>query len=274
MSLKIIGKLFITLSACLSLQTAVAQKAASSWHEIPELKNIFKDVGATGTFVLLDQSTNTLSGYNQKRANTRLTPASTFKIPNSLIALETGVVKDENQLLSYEGMKQQTNPAWKQAMTLKGALAVSNLPLYQHIAHEVGEKRMHEFIQKMNYGNKNTGKQPDKFWYRGPLAISAVEQVYFLANINQKKPPFSNRSYDILNKIMPQEKGKQGVMFYKTGWAANSTPNVGWFVGWVKSGGKTYSFAMNMDINYKNSENELPKRVEIVRKILQELKLL
>lgn len=274
MTFKTISKLFFALLPCLLLQNIMAQTTSAKYQELPEINKIFKDAGVTGTFVLLDQSTNALTIYNPKRANKRYSPASTYKIPNSLIAFETGVVKDEKQILSYKGMAEQNNPAWAHEMTLKEAITVSNLPLYQQIAREIGEKRMSQYLQKMNYGNKKIGKKIDYFWLRGPLEISAIEQAYFLSNITQKKLPFSDRSYDLLNKIMPQEKGKQGVMFYKTGWAANSTPNIGWLVGWIQSGGKTYTFAMNMDINYKNSQNELPKRIEIVRQVLQQLKLL
>ena len=69
------------------------------------------------TFVLLSESSNALLNVNQLRATTALSPFSIFKITNSVIALEQGLIKNTKQILTYDKVKYPTQawwpPVWK-----------------------------------------------------------------------------------------------------------------------------------------------------------------
>ncbi len=245
--------------------------AGAAWREAPQLAELFKSAGLNGSFVLYDREENTLSGCNFERAGVRYLPASTFKILNSLIAFETGVVKDAAEVLPYGGGAQPVK-VWERDMNLKEAMAVSNVPLYQGVARRVGHARMAEYVRKVAYGNAQIGDKVDDFWLKGPLEISILEQIRFINSLNLGDLPFSPRSQDLLREIMPREaKGKSGAtIFYKTGLASAAAPPVGWVAGWVELDGKSYPFALNFDIT---RDEAVPLRLEIMRNALTLLSL-
>lgn len=158
-----------------------------NWQENEKVAAIFSKAQTNGTFVLFDVTENKFIGYNLERAEKRYSPASTFKIPNTLIGLETGAVKDLDEIIVYSG-KPVDN--WKPSSSLREAIAVSNLPIYQTLASRIGLDRMQEQMNKISYGNNEIGKVVDIFWIKGPLEISAIEQTQFLALLAQEKLPF------------------------------------------------------------------------------------
>src|SRR5512140_3209000 len=68
--------------------------------------------GLKGTFVLYNSAKGTYTRYNPRRAAERLTPCSTYKIPNSLIGLETGVVRDAAFVIPYDAKRDPQQPGW------------------------------------------------------------------------------------------------------------------------------------------------------------------
>lgn len=141
-----------------------------------DLATVFEDFGMPGTFAVYDVAAGNVIVVDSARATRRYTPASTYKIPNSLIALETGAVADETEVVPYGG-EPQPFEAWEQDMDLRDAFAASNVPVYQEIARRIGLERMQEWVDRLDYGNRELGDVPDRFWLDGPLAISALEQV-------------------------------------------------------------------------------------------------
>lgn len=261
----------------------LASLAASATEivERPDLARHFASSGVQGTFVLLDLAADQVSVHNAARAQQRFVPASTFKILNSLIALETGAVKDENEVLPYGG-KPQRFRQWEKDMGMREAIRISNVPVYQEIARRIGPERMSRFVKLAAYGNADIGKVIDRFWLDGPLAISAVEQAKFVSRLARRELPFSARSQAIVRDILRQEETVTHTMFSKTGWAfageSASAPasgikpaELGWLVGWVERNGKVYAFAMNIDIH---QNEDAAKRQVIARQCLQSLGVL
>lgn len=233
----------------------------------PDLQAVFADRGVVGTFALFDPATNHLTLVNPARAERRYPPASTFKIANSLIALETGAVADEEEVIPYGGQPQPFD-AWEQDMGMRDAIRISNVPIYQEIARRVGLRRMRDWIDRLDYGNEEIGRVVDRFWLDGPLEISAIEQTHFLARLARQDLPASPRSQSIVRDILRIEEKDGAALFAKTGWFTSAEPNIGWWVGWVERGGKVYAFALNIDMS---SMEDAPKRLEIGRKLLAEL---
>lgn len=265
-------KFFLGIIAFVIFGTANAAEKIQ-WQENKAIGALFDQANVNGTFVLYDVTENKLTGHNHKRAETRFIPASTFKIPNSLIALSTGAVKSVDEVFPYDG-KPRWMKSWEKDMDLREAFKLSNVLIYQEIARRIGLKRMQAEITKLNYGNADIGTKVDEFWLEGPLKISAVEQTQFLAKLAQKTLPFSTKVQEDVHDIARIDQGDDWVLFGKTGWTGKGTktkPGTGWWVGWVKKGERFYTVALNMNMS---ALEDAPKRLEIVRASLKELRVI
>lgn len=241
-----------------------------SWKESPEVGELFRSAGVTGTFVLYDVDAGRLVGHNQPRSETRLVPASTFKIPNSLIGLSVEAVMSVDDVLPYGGQPQPFD-AWEKDMGLREAIALSNVPIYQELARRIGLERMREYVLKLGFGNGDIGTTVDTFWLEGPIKISAVEQTRFLANLAQSKLPVPEDVQESVREIILLEQGENSQLYGKTGWENAPDPGVGWWVGWVEKDDRVYAFALNIDIQ---QTSDASKRVELGRASLEALGVL
>ena len=264
-------KLFFSIVMVVLLMAVHAFTAEIQWTDNQKIEEIFKDAGVEGTFVLYDPADNTFTGYNQSRAAERFLPASTFKLPNSLIGLSTGAVKSVDDIIPCDGGPRYMK-AWEKDLGLREAIRVSNVPVYQELARRIGLIKMREALADMHYGNEQTGDKVDLFWLEGPLAISALEQARFCASLAQGSLPFDEKVQSVVREISLVEKGEQWALFGKTGAAARVKPQIGWWVGWVQQDNRIYAFALNT--NLVDFEKDLPKRVELGRKALTALNLL
>lgn len=243
---------------------------AAFLEERPDLKSLFAEHGTPGTFVLYDVSGDRIVAVDGARAQRRFIPASTFKIVNSLIALETGAVKDESEVVPYGGGPQPF-PRWERDMNLRDAIRASNVPVYQEVARRIGLARMRPLVEKLGYGNGRVGSVVDRFWLDGPLEISALEQAIFLARLARGRLPLSARSQSVVREILRLEQTREASLFGKTGWVFGRTPQLGWWVGWVEREGRIHAFALNIDMA---SADDAGKRVTLGRLMLERLGVL
>lgn len=237
------------------------------WHDNAKIGEIFEQAGMTGTFVLYDPVNNQLTGHARSRANTRYHPASTFKIPNALIGLSTGVVSNVDEVLPYGGGPQRFK-SWEQDMSLRDAIVASNLPVYQEMARSIGLERMRDHVARLGYGNSEVGSSVDTFWLAGPLAISAVEQTRFLAKLADGALPYPSELQANVREISQLEQHNGVTLYGKTGWAYEI--GIGWWVGWVEKNGQSYPFALNIDMR---DIAEASKRIELGKASLTALGL-
>jgi len=226
-------------AATTSRQPAMTERADWGRH--------FQAAGVEGALVLMKEGSGKMQVYNPARARTGYLPASTFKILNTLVALETGVAAGPDTLFLWDG-KERPIAAWNRDLTLREAFAVSSVPVYQSIARAVGRERMTRYVEAVKYGNADIGTAIDTFWLEGNLRISATEQIEFLRALYEERLPFSRRSMDMVKDVMAQDRGDGWVIRSKTGWAARTQPNIGWWVGWLERGGDTWFFAVNIDM--------------------------
>jgi beta-lactamase class D len=236
--------------------------------EKPELKKFFE--GYSGAFALYDLNNNRYIRYDPERCAERLLPASTFKILNSLISLETGVVPDENYMIKWDGTQYPT-ASWNRDHTFKTAFQNSVVWYYQELARRVGRENMQHYVDLVNYGNRDISGNLDNFWLDGKLRISAVEQVEFLKRLYSGDLPFSQRSIKIVKEIMVLEDTPTYQFSGKTGAGQMDAVNVGWFVGYINENDNVYFFAANI----KGSDPDVNgvKAKEITQDILQDLGL-
>jgi beta-lactamase class D len=206
------------------------------------LKRIFDKYGLTGTILILDPETNRRFGYTPSRWDSGYLPASTFKIPNSLIGMETGLM-DTSYVFKWDGQKRRL-PQWEKDLTLRDAFRVSCVPCYQDLARRIGAERMKSFLSKMNYpGMDIRADNIDLFWLEGNSRITPRQQVEFLRRLYEEKLPLKKSVMQEMKTIMVNETIPEYTMSGKTGWAVRNGNNYGWFVGWIETKGKVYYIA-------------------------------
>jgi beta-lactamase class D OXA-2 len=242
----------------------------------------FTEFDAKGTIVVADERTGTHSTspstlvYDETRAKQRFSPASTYKIPHTLMALDVGAVRDEFQIFQWDGMA-RSFAAHNQDQDLRSAMRNSTIWVYEKFAKEIGKAKgkdgARDYLRKLNYGNQDPTTARGNYWVDGNLAISAHEQILFLKKLYRNELPFRIEHQRLVKDIMIVEAGRDWILRAKTGWEGR----MGWWVGWVEwpgvgnVGGAVF-FALNIDT--PNRMEDLHKREDIVRAILKSIRAL
>jgi beta-lactamase class D len=244
--------------------------------ELPEnlekiAKPIFKD--KVGAMVIYDLNKNAFTRYNAERCAQRFVPKSTFKIPNSIFALESGVLKDIDTIIPWDKERDPKKPwwdkfNWAKDHKLRTAIKYSVVWFYQEVARRIGANRMKGFVDKINYGNRDIGKVIDRFWLDGPIAISADEQVDFLKGFYLGKLGVSKRSTGMVKEILILENTPDYTFSAKTGGGdVKNGKALGWYVGYVERAGNVYFFALNIDGS--SFQDVSRSRINISRQVLK-----
>lgn len=248
-----------------------AQNAERQTVTRDDLQKAFKEIGTEGTFVMLDLKKNRLTVVNAERAAKGFLPASTFKIANALIALETGVVQDaDHPVFKWDGVKREFE-AWNRDHTLRTGFRASAVWQFQEIARQITDTRMRVYVAQFGYGNRNIGGNEDSFWLDGRLRISAIQQTEFLERFYIGKLPVNPKNVAVVKDIMFMEKTGNTILRGKTGWIPSGEDKIGWLVGWVERDEDTYIFALNLD---PNEEKHVAARLTIAKALLAQLGVL
>ena len=224
--------LFISISSC----TVNNAKTDSG------LKSFFDSSNVDGCFTMFNNATGQITVYNMKLDTARTLPASTFKIVNSLIGIETGRIVDENMVIKWNGVKSM-RPEWDKDLTMKEAFKLSAVPYYQEVARRTGRDTMQRWIDSLKYGNMNLQGPIDSFWLNNHLRISPDEQLGLVKRLYFEKLPFQKRSMQIVRDVMLQEDNTLYKLSYKTGWGQDEKGlETGWVVGWIEENKHVYFF--------------------------------
>ena len=200
--------------------------------------SVFYSVGADArepatTFVLYDDKSDRTEIINPVLAEQAFLPCSTFKIPNTLIGLETGVITDEKFTLKWDG-KQRQIAEWNRDQDLASALKNSVVWFYQEVARRIGEMRMKKYVELFQYGNRDTCCSIDQFWLDGKMRITARQQVEFLRRIEAGKLPVKPEHVALLRRLITLESAPGYTLQGKTGTGTQDGRNLGWLVGLVE----------------------------------------
>ena len=259
-------------SVVATTQTQAVPPAAAQ----PDLASYFKPYPA-GAFVLYDLKRDRYVRYDEARCRERFSPFSTFKIPNSLIGLDTGVIADAEFRIKWDAKKypahdRDTPPfsAWWQDQTLRTAFKRSVVWYYRELALKVGEQRMKEYVQRLHYGNEDASGPLNGFWLNSTLKISADEQVEFLKRFYKEELPVSKRSLQIVKEIITLEETPGYKLSGKTGGGPlGENRFLGWFVGYLETADGTYLFATEIEgPTYVSVRDE---RIAVTKRILADL---
>lgn len=235
----------------------------------------FQDLGVEGAIVIYDANNDRTYQHNPQRNETAFLPASTFKILNALISLETKVIPNELAVLTWDGIERKL-PEWNRDLNMKEAMKLSAVWFYQVLARRVGYAPMQKWVTQVGYGNQQIGSKEDidKFWLEGKLRITPQAQIQFLRRLDRGNLPFSKRSIEIVKEMMIIEQTPDYTIRGKTGWVGfseNVKPQIGWYVGYVEKGKNVYFFAANIDIRTKTDP---AARKELTRRCLRDLDIL
>lgn len=221
-----------------------------------KIEDLYKSNHINGSLVI-----ESLDGKHKHQYNVNdqesFIPASTFKIPNTLIILEEGIIKDPFEVIKWDGKEREYAP-WNKDQTLKTAFQYSCVWCYQRYALKVGDKKYHEYLRKFDYGNLLTGNDVERFWLDGKLRISVNDQISFLRKVHAEDLPIQKNHIQTLKRIMVSEDNEDYKIWSKTGWSGKD----GWYVGYLVTDGQTWFFANHIEIN-ENSDLEFRKKLTI-----------
>lgn len=270
--------LFLTIGSYLVTQHPVSSQTNPNIEHQADFSQQFKSLGVNGSIIIYDQNKDVFYQHNPDRNDTPFLPASTYKIPNSLISLETGVIQNDVDVLTWDGIERglaDGSPIeeWNQDLNMRLAFKYSAVWFYQVLARKIGHQRMQNFVTKIQYGNQNIGAKEDidKFWLEGKLRITPRQQIDFLRHLQQNDLPFAQKNIDLVKDIAIAEQTSNYVLRAKTGLATSVTPQIGWYVGYLEQNNNVYFFATNIDVV---SKKDVAARLEVTKLCLQDLGLL
>lgn len=242
---------------------------------VPAFQIFIDSADVKGSILMYDLKEDKYYSNDFDWAKKGYLPASTFKIPNSMIALETGVVENDSTLFKWNGEERRLR-IWEQDMIFKEAFHLSCVPCYQEVARKIGVKRMNEYLDKLDYGNmKVDSTNIDRFWLEGESKINQYQQIAFLKRFYNAELQISQRTEAIMKKMMVIEEVDHYTISGKTGWSIRNGNNNGWFVGFVETNENTYFFATNIEPNQRFDMDMFPMiRKDLTFKALQQMEII
>jgi beta-lactamase class D len=279
---------YIAIAGLLAFSASCTQTRVKE-HE--EWGKHFTDKGIKNAcFILRDNNHEAIHYYNKERCIQRFKPASTFKIFNSLVALETTVAPDDQLVIKWDSVV-RSQPEWNKDMNMREAFEVSNVGYFQELARRIGPARMQHWLDTVHYGNMNMGGKIDNFWLNDSLKISADEQTGFLKRMYFAELPFSERTQRIVKTMMLREQTPDYNLYYKTGTGEVGDKYIYWIVGFAEKIDHTkelkgsmnksdvryypYFFAQNFEMPISDtSQNWFKTRIEILHEVLQDYKVI
>jgi len=259
--------LLLVITAALSYTAC----SPNSVVENNDLKKYFDSANVTGCFALLNNINGQFTIYNLKRyRDSAYTPASTFKIVNSLIGIQTGVISSENMVIKWDGVK-RSNEDWNRDLTMAEAFKVSAVPYYQEVARRIGKDTMKKWIDSLSYGNKDISGPIDSFWLNNHLKITPDEELGLVKRLYFNQLPFFNYTQEIVRKVMLRESNSNYKLSYKTGWGTKEDGHeIGWIVGWIEENKHPYFFVLNLESADKKIDM-VNVRLHILKSVLTQL---
>lgn len=240
-----------------------------------DLQHFFDEKAVVGTFGLYENGSGQFVIHNMARfRDSAYLPASTFKIVNSLIGIETGRIVNEKMIIKWDGIVRpfpmgDSTKTWNKDLTMEEAFKRSALPYYQEVARRIGKDTMQFWLDSLKYGSKKIVSPIDRFWLDNTLKITADEEMGFVKKLYFNQLPFQKRTQDIVKKVMVQEENANFKLAYKTGTGTlENGKTLCWIVGWVEENRHPYFFVMNME--GKPEANIVSFRLDLLKSILKQ----
>jgi beta-lactamase class D len=234
----------------------------------------FGDFGYCALVLERSRLDETFIEVGPEQCSQALSPCSTFKIPNALIGLQTGVVTGPNDLKKWDGTKRPRKIS-NQDHTLASAINESIVWYFQQVARDVGEQRMAAWLEKLEYGNRDISGGIDGFWLGSSLKIDAYAQLDLVKSLWHGTLPFEPEKQAQVRDMLILDSELNGILHGKTGGCPGGTEQNpaghGWFIGWVDwnepKRQEPYAsfFAVNIIGNPKRGQAAREAAIEILR---------
>jgi beta-lactamase class D len=228
---------------------------------------LFSQAGVDGAFALFDEARRATIVVNPALASRELPPASTFKIPNTLIGLETGVIPDEHFSLKWDGVHRPID-AWNQDQDLARAIRFSVVWFFQEVARRVGPERMQAWVNAFEYGNRDISGGIDQFWLRGGMRITVRGQLDFMRRLDEGQLPIHPGHAALVERLITLDARPGGVLRGKTGLGEREGQAVGWLVGMAERDGSRFVYATVALAPEGDAERLKPLRELLTRRLL------
>lgn len=244
-----------------------------------DFKKYFDECNVEGAIAIYDHKNHTWILSDTVATRKETLPASTFKIINLLIALETKTIASENDIVKWPGstdtLKYDYRPNIYHDITVKEAFEVSAGWAFIELAKKIGKDNYKKYLTLCHYGNINLSQTDPDFWNFGAFGISPINQVEFLKNLYEEKLPFSKRNIEIVKKVMITEQNDDYTIHSKTGWTREKDINTGWWVGYIENKNGAYFFATRLLQDRKlNASNFGNCRKEITKSVFKDLNVI
>ncbi len=254
--------LLLSLISCKSSPSSnigQAQRIYDTEEVIPAFHKLLDSSQLAGSILVYDPSKHVYYSNDFEWARQGQLPASTFKIPNSIIALELGIIENGEVIIPWDGTTRSIEH-WNQDLSLQEAFAYSCVPCYQSFAREVGPERMRRFISKLGYpGVSFQDEEIDLFWLQGESRINQFEQIEFLKRFRENMLPISAETSMVMHNIMVIDSTDSYLLSGKTGWSTSNEKDNGWFVGFAERGEQVLYFATNIEPKEETSQEAFIK---------------
>jgi beta-lactamase class D len=244
-----------------------------------EFKSYFKKCDVEGSIAIFDKNNQHWILSDTTEIYKESLPASTFKIINLLIALETKTIKNENEIVKWVGttdtVKYGYRPEIYHDMTVKEAFEVSAGWVFIELAKKIGRDNYRKYLAKCNYGNLNLSQKETDFWNFGNSAISPINQVEFIKKLYEGNLPFASRNIEIVKKVMITEQNENYSIRAKTGWTRENNINTGWWIGYLETPKGVYFFATNLIQEREYNRDDFGAcRKDITKNVFKQLKII
>jgi beta-lactamase class D len=242
-----------------SLPLLLLLLAACSPNNVRQDKTLgrfFTDHNAKGSFALMNNATGRFTVYDLARyRDSAYMPASTFKILNALIGLQTGKIVNDSMVIPWDGVT-RLRPEWNRDLTMYDAFRVSCVPYFQEVARRIGKDTMQHWLDSLKYGvqdakSRVTITSPvDSFWLDNSLRVTPDQQLGLVKRLYFNQLPFFKSYQEMVKRAMLMENNTNYRMGYKTG--SGHTPGglpLGWVVGWIEENNHPYFFALTLELS-------------------------
>jgi beta-lactamase class D len=251
----------------LLVMTAIAAAGGAGLPQ-PSAAARFSSYGHPGVFLLQRDGVAVATIHGGEIADTPRSPASTIKPLLALIALETGALRNADEVVPWNGDGRSVKPEWQKDMALREAMQTSSEPYFRVLAERIGRKRLAAWVAKVGYGNRVVGKLPARAWHDGTLTVTARQQLAFIDRLRRGDLPFSAKSIAAVKAAMRNDEANGTRIYGKTGTHLNAdrTGNA-WWIGWVEGPQGHASFTLGVDLK---SMDDRAKRIVLGKQLLRD----
>jgi beta-lactamase class D len=230
--------------------------------------------GRYGGLEIYDAQSKLSFRVNTPRLSERLPPCATYLVPHMVIALGTGVLKENEAPLAFDAAKYADAPmwpsSWRREQTFDSALKDSVRWYAQELAQKMGSARITANLKRIKYGNADITGGLDKFWMSSSLLVTSFEQIDFMKALRDGKLGFNPRINKLVQDALVVEKTVDYTIFGKYGSCPMPDGKyLGWLVGYIERAGKVWYYALNLD--GKSVADFSGIRLDIVRGSMIEL---